>query len=594
MSEAQQANQPLFIESGHISVSLDVPVTAYASVLRGKSKFSASKGIKCQASVTDGASKSHVNKRYWSGTIEKHTHKVLEQFQLLAGQISVSRYSRRQIVIHMLAVFGELVFYTSRVLTRFIQSRTNRPNHFSMAFMLNGSTLYQCFAFGMDKPLIFSMFEKRHRTVHGVDLYPYSRHVLNCLHYRPRSTIYNHLFFWQYMDSESLQIELRTITNILCLFLRKFEQNADILKLVVYELHRICERNVIENWYFGSTLEHAVQLFRTMEMFFVEEDYVMQCMEFIIVLLRARHMQSFQNIAQTIQKSPQAFIPAYMRGLSSLNLDLVVSMSNVRNSLYSLGIALYGYHPVSPEHRLDGMYMLSLAINAFHKDPDSWPLLRALTSLVCGEEECRTKFRDLQFHSLIPLILSQSREYFPLSRECYKVLDVASDGKPKNIITLFRHNYVLKKEIFFALKHLSQDQNICNSLLSLLFKLIKTDMPSSRWFMYGSTIKLIEALPKMHRGVIYIECKANQLVMMYNQHVTLKKSPTLTACDVERSRRVRFLEKENPRKARIRAARDRTRAPLNRKRWHSCAPSQHRNLEISEQGPKIEKFSSRR
>lgn len=596
MNEAQQTNQPLFTESGHISVSLDVPVRACASVLRGKNKFSASRGITCHASITDGQSKALSNKKYWTEPIEKCTHNAVEQFQVLAEHFDVSRYSRRQIAVRMLAVFGELVFYTSHLLARFIQGKTNRPIHFSLAFMLNGSNLFQCFTFELDKPPMYSIFSKGHRTVHRLDLYPYSRHILHCLHFRPHSSIYSHLFFWQHLDTESVtnRIELRDITNTLCFFLKKFEETVDALRLVVCQLHSICERHLTENRYVGCTLEHPVQLLRTVETFFVDEDYVMQCMEFIIVLLRSGHMQSLQNISLTIQKSTNSLIKTYMRSLSSLNLDLNVSMCNLRERLYSLGIASIGYNQAYLEHRLGAMYNLSRTITAFRKDPDSWPLLRALATCICGEEACRTKFRDLQLFSLIPSILSQSRGYIPLSRECYKVLDVATDGKPKNIIALFRHNSVLKREIFFALKHLSHDENICNSLLSLLFKLIKADMISSRWFMCGSTIELIEALPKTHNGVICIECRASQLVMMYNQHMALKKSPVLTAGDVERSRRVRFLEKETPRKIRMRAARDRTRVPPNRIRWHSCGPSHNRNMETSEQGPKIEKFSSRR
>lgn len=138
-------------------------------------------------------------------------------------------------------------------------------------------------------------------------------------------------------------------------------------------------------------------------------------------------------------------------------------------------------------------------------------------------------------------------------------MDIATDGEPENILSLFKDNAVLKQELQYAMQHFISNTLICERIVSMMIKLIKADSNAGKWLITEETKERIKGIAEFHSNVVVIESKCNQLVLLMEYNNPKERRVKIqTPADVERSRHAQMRERENPGKIGQRAQRERT------------------------------------
>lgn len=386
-----------------------------------------------------------------------------------------------------------------------------------------------------------------------LDLFPYSRFILRCIHSRPSFDLDHHSCFWKQYNNSQEHCTARDESKTYCKILKKVsKRNIYIVKMVLQKLRSICKYNEEENQYIRSLSFIWTALSEIIKGNYSDLDYMYWCFDFIQVLLQdSRNRSTYANGSRMFLS-----IIKYSGFCAS-----EFQMCEIKDSFFQFEHTMQRKEEIIAA-RCAGVHYMIFSTQIFFKDPDSWPLPAALASFLTGQDEVRVEFRRLGFGKIVSKIMQKSHDNLLVYENCLKVLYTATDGKSENVVTLFKNNDVLIDEIQYALRYLASTPMICEKVINIMTKLFKADNESAKWMINDEIQTQVTILSAHHRNVVTIQsaCTQLEMIMKYSRHTSSGGN-----CEASRqlscSRNPNSEETRNPRKVRHRAERERTRAP---------------------------------
>lgn len=101
-----------------------------------------------------------------------------------------------------------------------------------------------------------------------------------------------------------------------------------------------------------------------------------------------------------------------------------------------------------------------------------------------------------------------------ICQKCFNVMDSATDGKPENILPLFKDNDMLKAELRYAIQHFINNTIICQRMVSMMIKLIKAYNNAAQWSIAEETQERIKAISMDHSNVVVVESECSLLFFL--------------------------------------------------------------------------------
>lgn len=402
-----------------------------------------------------------------------------------------SRCRRHKVREYFNLVFSDFSFYVWNVFNEFSSlkdatSCLQKP--FGSVVFRNRRQTIGIQTYGVIQPLTqmhVYYYSSKRKQRKEIDIFPYGRFILRCYHHRPSSEIDHHCFYWSRLKQIDNENSVRTGSALLCTLLNRYSKSTYVVRLVLRRLRRICISIEKENRYVGSSTSFWTSLKHTMRNHCRDLEHMYCCFDFVFVLiLNKRNRWTFENASDAFSNLTKYLGYCGYQCITELDIMAYIQMFQIKERV--LPYQMSERQRVSKKHirmRYNWILYLFFAVQCFFTDSDSWPLLAFLASNLSGSEECRTKLKELGFGKVISNVLQKSHINTPICQKCFKVMDIATDGKPENILSLFTDNFVLKQELRYAMQHFIGNTLICERMVSMMIKLIKADSDAAQWFI---------------------------------------------------------------------------------------------------------------
>lgn len=457
-------------------------------------------------------------------------------------------------------IMSEFLPYLTVSLITLFQTISIRKSILNIALSWNKGFLESITDSGRDGVENIKIFDKeRSQLTRIVDIFFLRSYVTASLQWRPITNIDWTPLFMSHLSYFSVCNRSRAITDHLSSLVKKYDDDRFVMHLILRKLKEICIDSE-ENRYFGSDYNNCLTILRTIGKFHIDLDYSRQCLDFVLLLLdNNRNRLSYHNISKAVVTVFQDLGQVGRAAVDNYDTPIVVQLCEIRERLFEFDF-IAGDYTVFLKCRYESIRNLSSSIRVLGSDPECWPLLSVLGSYLSGEETCRSLFRELGLGEVIASILKTSHGFLQVCQECFKVLDIACDGRSHNVVHLFKANKALNDELRYAFQHFIHDANICQKILNIAMKLLRADPRTGLWLADNVMLEHVSSIKQVHEDNITVTLAAIQLEIQLTDYLGRSdhKGDPDTDADIERRRWRKEKRKENSGKTRRRARRGRT------------------------------------
>lgn len=471
----------------------------------------------------------------------------IQQFYRLPLFSNIMNSSRDCFLNYLSTTFNEILFYILVLIDEF-EFNTHGLHTPVMISIVCDSIFIET----GNKESLAVVNINRQKKKRQLDVFPYRRFIIHSLYCRPSSDIDHCWFYLVLLKHIRGHISARDHSNLLCQILTQCRKDRYILKLVFRKLQNICGHDENENFFVGSLASFWTVVSDSIRWYCTDLDYMFHCLDIVLTLLESsRNRLTFEHLQNYLSSMTKYFGFCGIQCIREKNITVYIQMCEISERFVRFALADKQCEE-NISVRYAGLYYLLNPIQVFHNDPDWEPLLTILASYVSGEEGCRAKFRELGYGVLISDILPKNHNNIKVTENCYRVLDIATAGKARNVILLFRGNRTLKDEIRYALKHFANISSICERLISIMIKLIKADNNVGKWLMKTEIQERITAIAEYHSNIVTLESACNQLKMLlkFSSPKSNKSKNNMTSPGPVRRSRREGKENRSPTKSR--------------------------------------------